>query len=437
MPMEDGVYRKVKWRIMPLLTLCYVIAFIDRSNVGFAKLQFVRDLGFNEAIYGLGGGIFYLGYLLFEIPSNLYLAKAGVRKTLLRIMVLWGLCGAALALMTSAPQYYLLRFLLGAGEAGLFPGMLLYLTFWVPAGRRARFTAMFMASIPVAGTLGGPFSGWIMHAMAGWLGWKGWQWVFVMEGAPAIVLGIVAYLYLDDTPASCHWLSDAEKKTILGDLARDGAAQRDATSPSTLRQVLTNPKVYLLAVFGFGLFVSAGGIFLWLPTVIRKSGVENTWDIGLLSALPFLVGLAVQFAVARHSDRTAERYWHAAVPVLAGSLGWALLPAVPGSTWASMMMLTLATAGTLGAMGPYWTLPAKVCSGPAAAGGIALITSFAGVGGFISPILVGWLAARTGSLAAGQYYYSLLLVLGALTLLIGRKQDQPQRLRTAYAGSEG
>jgi sugar phosphate permease len=387
--MEDGVYRKVKWKIMPLLILCYVIAYIDRSNVGFAKLQFVRDLGFNEAIYGFGGGIFYLGYLLFEIPSNLYLAKAGVRKTLLRIMVLWGLCGAALALMTSAQQYYLLRFLLGAGEAGLFPGMLLYLTFWVPASRRARFTAMFMASIPVAGTLGGPFSGWIMHAMAGWLGWKGWQWVFVMEGAPAIVLGVVAYLYLHDTPASCNWLTAAEKETILEDLSRDRDAQREGAGPSTLRQALTNPKVYLLAVFGFGLFVSAGGIFLWLPTVIRRSGVENTLDIGLLSAFPFLVGLVVQFAVARHSDRTLERYWHASLPVLAAALGWGLLPLVSGSTPASMMLLTLATAGTLGAMGPYWTLPAKVCSGAAAAGGIALITSFAAIGGFISPILAG------------------------------------------------
>jgi MFS family permease len=215
-----------------------------------------RDLGFDETIYGLGGGIFYLGYLMFEIPSNLYLAKAGVRKTLLRIMVIWGICGIALALMSSAAQYYLFRFLLGAGEAGLLPGMLLYLTLWVPASRRARFTAMFMASVPIAGTLGGPFSGWIMHGMAGWLGLKGWQWVFVMESIPAIVLGIIAYLWLHDSPAGCSWLTNAQKETILRDLARDRDSQRGGTGPSSFRQTLRDPRVYPVAVFGFGLFVS-------------------------------------------------------------------------------------------------------------------------------------------------------------------------------------
>jgi D-galactonate transporter len=426
----NSVYRKVMLRIMPFLVLCYVVAFIDRSNVGFAKLQFMRDLGFNETIYGFGGGIFYLGYVLFEIPSNLYLAKAGVRKTLLRIMVLWGICSTFLSLMTTPAHFYLLRFLLGVGEAGLFPGMILYITFWVPASRRARITAMFMASIPIAGMLGGPLSGWIMHAMAGWWGLKGWQWVFLIEGIPACLLGVAAYLYLDDGPADCKWLTADEKAGISSDLARDESSSHE-TRHTSFAPALRDPKVYLLAALGFSVMVSTAGIFLWLPTIIRKSGVESVWKIGLLSAIPFLAGFIAQFAVARHSDRTLERRWHAIVSALVGALGWGMLPLVSNSTALSILMLTVATTGTLAAMGPYWTLPATMLSGTAAAGGIALITSLAGIGNFISPILVGWLSTRTGNLAIGQYYFSALLVFGVLMLLLGVK-GTPKPLQAAY-----
>lgn len=416
--LADATYRKVLWRLMPFLIVCYVVAFIDRSNIGFAKLQFTQDLGFSEAVYGFGAGIFYIGYILCEIPSNLFLAKYGVRKTLLRIMVLWGLCCVALAFMTTPLHYYGLRLLLGAAEAGLFPGILLYLTFWVPAARRARFTALFMASIPISGVLGGPLAGWIMQEFAGALDMKGWQWLFIIEGMPAVLLGFVAYWYLQDHPAASRWLTPQQKSLIEEDLRRDQLAQQAHSHPS-FAAALKDVRFYSLAAPAFAIMVSTGGVFFWLPTILRRAGITSVWDVGMLSAIPFIAAFVAQFLVARHSDKTLERRWHTAAPTLVGAAGWCLLPAVSNSTTLSLVMLTLATAGTFAAMGPFWTLPSAFLSRTAAAGGIALISTLAGLGNFISPALVGWLVDRTGTLVVGQFYFGGLLVLGALVLLIG------------------
>lgn len=424
----DATYRKILWRIMPFMMLCYVVSFIDRSNIGFAKLHFIADLGFNDAIYGIGAGIFYVGYILFEVPSNMLLHKSGVRQTLLRIMVLWGLFSTAMAFMQNSVHFYAMRFLLGAAEAGMFPGMLLYLTYWVPLNRRARFNALFTASIPLAGMIGGPLSGAIMHAFEGVAGMKGWQWMFIIEGAPACLLGVVAYFYLQDGPASSNWLSARQKQIIAEDLAQHGA-RRD-TGEYSFMDVLKNPKLYWLAGMGVAVLVSTGGVFFWLPTVIRKSGIDNVMTIGVLSIVPFLIALVVQFLNARHSDRTGERRWHVAVPALLAALGWATLPSVQGNVPLSMLALTLATAGTLGLTGPFWTLPSSFLTGKAAAGGIALLSTFAGMGSVFSPMLVGWLSATTGSLAMGQYYFAALMLFGAVTLLIGVK---PQALAAPRA----
>ena len=418
----DALYRRIMWSVMPLLVVCYVVSFIDRSNVGLAKIQFVDDLGFSNAQYGLGAGIFYLGYVFFEIPSNQMLAKIGARLTLLRIMVLWGLCCVAMAWMATPTHFYVLRFLLGAAEAGFFPGILLYLTYWIPSRRRARFTAVFMASIPMAGLLGGPIAGLIMDGMDGVGGWRGWQWLFLIEGLPAIALGLVVYKLLDDSPSQSRWLSAAEQRHIEADLEAD-SARAGVVGHSSFSAVLRDPAFYALGVLGFAIMVSTGGVFLWLPSVIAESGVASTRTIGLLSAIPFVIAVVVQYAVARHSDAVQERRWHAVISVLVGALGWAALPFVADEVVLALVALTVATTGTLAAMGPFWSLPAAMLSKTAMAGGIALVTTLAGLGNFLSPILVGWLTDHTGSLAAGQLYYGTLLLLGGAAVTFFRPGD--------------
>ena len=426
----NAVYRKVLWRIMPFLMLCYIVAFIDRANIGFAKLHFVTDLGFNDAIYGIGAGIFYVGYILFEVPSNMVLHKNGVRQTLLRIMVLWGVFSAGMAFMQTSTHFYVMRFLLGAAEAGMFPGMLLYLTYWVPLNRRARFNALFTASIPLAGMLGGPLSGWLMHTFEGVAGMKGWQWMFIVEGLPACALGLVAYFYLQDGPASAKWLTASQKNIITEDLAKSVSASKNGGEHSYM-DAIRDPKLYWLSGMGIAVLVSTGGVFFWLPTIIRKSGIDNVMTIGILSVIPFLIALIVQYMNARHSDRTGERRWHVAIPAFCAAIGWASLPSVQGNVPLSLLMLTLATAGTLGLTGPFWTLPSSFLSGKAAAGGIALLSTFAGLGSVFSPMLVGWLSSTTGSLAMGQYYFAALMLFGAVTLLIGVKPEALVKPATA------
>jgi MFS family permease len=415
-PAQD-VYRKVMWRIMPLLFFCYVVAFLNRQNVGFAKLQFMHDLRFNEAVYGLGGGLFYLGYILCEIPSNLYVAKRGLRSTLLRIMVLWGLCSAAMAFMKDPTQFYVLRGLLGAAEAGLFPGVLLYLTYWIPTERRAYFTVLFMFSIGVSGSIGGPLSGAIMRWLNGVVGLRGWQWLFLIDGLPSCVLGVVAYLVLSNDPSQAKWLTDSEKAVVLRDLEMDRKAKAKKAH-SSFGRALRDHRFYLIACMAYALLASVGGVFLWLPTIIRDSGIKNIWDVGLMSAVPFVIAVIVQIGVARHSDKQVERRWHTAVPALAAAVGWVALPLFLKSPELMLLMLTLATTGSLAAMGPFWTMPSAILSGTAGAAGIALITTVGGFGGFISPIFVGWIASRTGSLVAGLYYFAAIMLLGAIAVIM-------------------
>jgi MFS family permease len=311
----------------------------------------------------------------------------------------------------------------------MFPGMLLYLTYWVPLNRRARFNALFTASIPLAGMIGGPLSGAIMHAFEGVHGMRGWQWMFIIEGLPACALGVFAYFYLTDGPAGSKWLTAREKEIIAEDLAQ-GGVKRDHGQQSFLG-ALRNPKLYWLSGMGVAVLVSTGGVFFWLPTIIRQSGIENVMSIGALSVIPFLIALVVQFMNARHSDQTGERRWHVAIPAFVAAAGWAALPSVQGHVALSMLMLTLATAGTLGLTGPFWTLPSSFLTGKAAAGGIALLSTFAGVGSVFSPMLVGWLSATSGSLAMGQYYFAALMLFGAVTLLVGVKPNALADVRAA------
>lgn len=416
----DATYRQIGWRLIPLVMLGYISAYIDRSNIGFAKLRFLADLNLTETMYGFGAGLFYLGYCLFEVPSNLMLARIGARKTFLRIMVLWSLCSASLAFISTATHFYVLRFLLGAAEAGFFPGVLFFLSQWAPASRRARFTALFMSAMALSGIIGGPLAGVIMHGLDGVAGFKGWQWLFIAEGLPGCVLGVLSYAWLSDSPADARWLSPQQKQRIAADLANDASAggtvkHRDFAS------ALRDRRLYVLAMMSIALISGIGGISLWLPTIVRSSGITNVLHIGLLSALPYIVAVVVQQWIARRSDRLQERRWHAAIPALVAAVGWFVLPFVQEHTWLALAMLTLMTAGSFGATGPFWSLPANYLTGTAAAGGIAIVTTFGGISGFVSPIIVGWAATATGSLAAGQAYYGMLMLLGAVVLLNGTR----------------
>ncbi|WNF00011.1 MFS transporter [Streptomyces luomodiensis] len=412
----DAVYRKIKWRILPLLVVCYVVAFIDRSNIGFAKLAFSTDLGFSDAVFGLGASLFYLGYVLFEVPSNLMLHKVGARKTFLRIMVPWGLVSAVTAFMVSPGHFYAVRFLLGVFEAGFFPGVLLYLSYWIPSNRRASTSAIFLSAMAISGIVGGPVSGGIMDGMDGIWGLDGWQWVFLVEGLPACLLGVVVYFVLSDSPESAHWLTPDERRLVAAEVERDRPTGEKV--PHSYGAALRSGRFWGLAALGFGIMTSTSGLFLWLPTILKDAGSLSVAQIGLLSAVPFVVAVVVQYLNARHSDRTQERRMHAGGFALVGTAGWLLLPLVADTTWLALVVLTVIAVGTMGAMGPFWSMPAALLRGTAAAGGIATITAFAGIGNLLTPTITGWLSSTTGTQAYNQLLYGAILGAGALVMFL-------------------
>jgi sugar phosphate permease len=315
----EAVYLKIAKRIMPFLILLFVVAWLDRVNVGFAKLQMSTDLGFSEAVYGFGAGIFFLGYLLFEIPSNLFLEKIGARKTIARITLLWGTTSIAMMFVKTATWFYILRFLLGAFEAGLYPGVLLYLTYWFPARHRAQMTGVFETAIPVAGILGSPISGWIMGVVSKGAGLANWQWLFLIEGIPSIIMGILTLAFVVDTPGAARWLTASEKRFVIADLEAD---QRQA-GPRRHRfgEALREPRMWLLTVIYFCLVSANPTLGFWGPTIINNLGVKNNRMIGLLSAVPYLIAVVGIILVSRHSDRTFERRYHCALSCLAAAVG--------------------------------------------------------------------------------------------------------------------
>jgi MFS family permease len=342
----------------------------------------------------------------------------GGRSVFMRITIAWGIVSSAFAFMSNREVFYILRFLLGIAEAGFFPGVLLYLTLWAPAGRRALLTAIFMSSMAFAGLIGGPLSGWLLTATDGMAGLQGWQWMFLLEGVPACLLGASTYFVLVDSPAKAHWLNDREREIVRCDLLADGLVGHPH---ATFAAALRDPKLYLLGAMSVALISGIGGISLWLPSILHRAGITSIGRVGLLSSLPYAVAIISQQYVARRSDRQRERRWHAAVPAICGGLGWLMLPFVSSGPMVSLAFLTLAAAGTFGATGPFWSLPAVYLRGTAAAGGIAVITTFGGFAAFLSPLLVGWAAERTGSLAIGEYYYGALLLLGACLLIVGTR----------------
>jgi D-galactonate transporter len=391
----DATYRKVTWRLIPFLFICYMVAFIDRINIGYAQLQMKQSLAFSDAVYGLGAGIFFIGYFLFEVPSNLMLARVGARRTLLRIMFCWGLVAAAMMFVSTPTMFYVLRFLLGVFEAGFFPGVLLYLTYWYPNARRGRIIALFMSATAIAGIVAGPLSGGIMKYMDGMNGWAGWQWLFLVQGLPATLLGIVAFFYLQDKPEDARWLKPAEKAIVRAQLDADQGAA--GASHGSFLQLLRDPKVYVLSLIYFLLLGAAYAIVFWVPTVIRSWGITDVLQIGLYAAIPNLIGAIAMVLVARHSDAKMERRWHLIGCVLLASVGMLLTVMVKGNLALSLACLSLAVVGVASATPIFFTIPTAYLSHASAAAGLALISSLGNLGAAVSPSLTGLISARTGN----------------------------------------
>jgi D-galactonate transporter len=417
-PTERALLSKITWRLIPLLFFCYIIAYIDRINVGFAKLHLREVLDVDEkvfgSVYGLGAGLFFIGYFLFEVPSNLILHRVGARVWIARIMVVWGLVSMAMMFINSKAIFYLMRFLLGAAEAGFFPGVILYLTYWYPAQERARTVALFTIGGVVAGVVGSPISGAIL-GMDGVLGLAGWKWLFLVEGIPAVLMGIVIYAVLPDRPQQARWLSDEEKALLQARLAEESARLQPQQS-HRLSEAFTSGRVWLFCLMYFLMNVGGYGYELWMPSIIKSFSGKSDVMVGLINAIPYAIAGIVMFLVGRHSDRMGERRRHVAGAAFASAVGFAL-SAYFQNPYLALAALALAFAGIKSTLGPFWALVTAFLSGTAAAGGIALINSVGNLGGFFGPTIVGKIKDQVNDPAAGNVI--ALLFLGAALLGMG------------------
>ena len=411
-------------RLIPFLFLLYVVAYLDRVNVGFAALDMNRDLGFSAAVYGLGSGIFFVSYTLLEVPSNLMLARVGARVWIARIMLTWGLVSVGMAFVHNATTFYLLRFLLGAAEAGFFPGIIYYLTQWFPARERGRAVALFMTGTAIAGVIGGPISSALLLLDGTW-GLHGWQWLFVIEGIPALLLAPVVLRRLDDRPETATWLSEAERAGLTTTLAAESRPRSDAHHD--LRAAFGSARLWTLAAIYFSIVLAIYGVSFWLPQILQALGTTSSATVALVSAIPYVAAAVAMVIVGGHSDRTGERRWHVALSALTGAAGFALAALVPTSLGLSLAALSLAAMGVWGTLGPFWALPTAFLTGRAAAGGVALVNSVANIGGFIGPTVVGYVRDATGSFAAGLWLLAGGLVVGAVITLCLRPTHDDTR----------
>ncbi len=411
---RKSAYRKIAFRLMPFLMLCYFCAYLDRVNVGFAKLQMMSDLQFSEAVYGLGAGIFFIGYFLCEVPSNIVLHKVGARRWIARIMITWGILSGCFAFVQTEWQFYTLRFLLGVAEAGLAPGLLLYLTYWFPSYRRARMTVLWFIAIPISGMIGGPLSGLIMDRMSGVHGWFGWQWMFVIEAIPTVVVGLLVLAVLKDSVQDANWLTQDEKNLVKQELAQDNQHKEGHAS---VKEFIADKRLWLLAGIYFCVVMGQYAITFWLPTLIRNSGISDNWHIGLLTSLPYMCAIVVMILAGRSGDHFQERRWHLIIPMCAGALALTFATLFASNLTLSLICLCLAASGVLTASSLFWMLPTNFLGGVSAAAGIAAVNSFANLAGFCSPYLIGWITTNTGSNAIGMFLITAVLIFGASLVL--------------------
>lgn len=408
---------KVRRHLVVFLGALYFAAFIDRVNVGFAAQQMHRDLGFSASVYGFGAGIFFIGYCLFEIPSNLILHRIGARRWIGRIMVSWALLAGGMVFVRGAGGFYALRFVLGVAEAGFFPGVIYYLTYWVPAAERARLVGTFMTAIPVSTALAGPVSAAIL-GLDGRLGLAGWQWLFLTETVPSLLLGLVTLRTLPDTPAEARWLTPAERDWLAARLAIDAEPQREPHAKRVI-EVLIHPRVLALSLAYFGADLGLYGIILWVPQIFTSAGVPES-AVGYLVAVPYALAAATMVYWCRRSDRSGERVWHIACASLVGFTGIALSAALRTSPALSVLAVTAGAAGTLAMLPIFWTLPAGLLRGAPAAGAIALINAIGNIGGFVGPFAMGWIRDATGSFTWGLIVVAAgILLTGVIAVLVG------------------
>jgi MFS transporter, ACS family, tartrate transporter len=414
-PEQSGkLYSKITWRLIPLMFICYIIAYIDRINVGFAKMQLQEVLGVDASVfgsvYGIGAGLFFIGYFLFEIPSNLLLQRIGARIWIARIMIVWGIVSSLMMFITNISGFYLIRFLLGIAEAGFYPGMILYLTYWYPDKLRARTIALFATGTVVAGIVGSPLSGAILE-LHGFKGLEGWQWLFLLEGIPAVIMGVLIIFFLPDRPQKARWLTPAEKTYVQSRLDKEALLAK-GKAHFRLSKAFLSGRIWLLCLIYFLLTVGIYGYEMWMPSIIKAFYVQSYSIVGLINGIPYLVSVIAMLLIGYHSDKTGERRWHVAVSAFAAAAGFAL-SAYLKNPYFAMIALMASLVGLKSAMGPFWALSTTFLGGTAAAGGIALINSVGNLGGFVGPTLVGVVIDRTGSISMS------LWILGAALLLMG------------------
>ncbi len=411
-----ATYAKIAWRLIPFLVFLFILAWLDRVNVGFAKLHMLQDLQFSEAVYGLGAGIFFIGYFLFEVPSNLLLEKIGARKTLARITILWGAASIGMAYVTTPTQFYIMRFLLGVFEAGFFPGVVLYLTYWFPAEYRARVNGLFMTSFALAGVVGGPLAGLILNGMQDVGHLANWQWLFIIEGIPSVIAGMFVLKYLPEKPVNAKWLTPHEQQAVTRALELENS--QTGNKHLSFKDAYRNSAIWLCAAVYFCIVSGNATIAFWSPSIIKAIGINNDLMIGVLSALPFIAGTIAMVWNGAHSDKTGERRMHCAVATLIACLGLVATGMLLHNALFALIALTIASVGILAAFPVFWSIPAAFLAGTAAAGGIALINSIGNLAGFVAPYMIGSLKTSTGSLSSGLYFVAALEILASILVIL-------------------
>jgi sugar phosphate permease len=414
-PSNETLYKKVGWRLLPLLMVSYMVAYVDRVNVGYAKLQMTELPQFDDAVYAFGAGLFFVGYVMFEVPSNLLMQRIGARKTLLRIMFIWGLIAAGMMFVQTPLQFYVMRFLLGVFEAGFLPGVVLYLTYWYPLPRRGQVLAILMAAVIGGGVIAGPASGAIMKYLNGVGGLAGWQWLFLTQGLPASFLGIIAYLWLQDRPDQAHWLTSEEKERLKADIEYHRPITAD--SHGALKTLFRDPRVYALALSDFLLIAANYALVFWIPSLIKGWGVEDLFLVGIYAAIPQAVGIVAMILVGRNSDRTRERRWHYALSTFVAATGLGICILTQGHFAGSLAGLCVTMLGLASALPLFLTVVTEYLAKPVAAGGIAFINSLALLGGFASPIMMAQINSRTGDPSMSMYFVAGLFVLAGVVML--------------------
>ncbi|MGC9966002.1 MAG: MFS transporter [Syntrophobacteraceae bacterium] len=410
---EEKTYRKVDWRLIPFIFLCYILAYLNRVNVGFAKLQMLKDLSLSDAAFATGAGIFFIGYFFLQVPSNVLLKKFGARRWIARIMVTWGIVSSLMMFVKSEWAFYGMRFLLGLAEAGFFPGIIFYLTLWYPSRLRSSRTALFVSAIAVSGVVGNPVSGWVMDMLSGALGLAGWQWLFMIEGVPSIIVGIWVTWYLDSSIEDAKWLDEKEKAVLVKNIDEEDKHKHEVK----LSDAFKSGKVWVLSAIYFTLMIGLYGIAFWLPTIIKAFGVKSYLGVGLITAIPYGVATIGMILLSRSSDRTGERRLHYFANVTAGALGLILSGILASHPVLSVIFLSMGTLGVLGSMPLFWPIPSAFLAGTAAAAGIGIVNSIGNLGGYVGPNVPIWVKGFSTDPSAALYVIAGALFLGGLLIL--------------------